>query len=354
MNLQEQTPSRIPVNLVTGFLGVGKTTALMKLLADKPADEYWAVVVNEFGEVGIDGATLSMAGDGLQVAEVPGGCVCCTTSPMLRTALNRLVKDRRPDRLLIEPSGLGHPAGIVDLLRDPFMAKTFEVRAVVTLLDPRHLDDLRYTGHETWRDQIQLADVLILNKCDLADAAQIDRAQAMSAALFPPKLAVLTAVNSEFDPTLLDLELHPERWPEPGTPHAHSANAPLLARRKAKPTTAAEPESWPIRKQQSSLGSHSCGWIFPPETLFDSAALANLFESLNQPDRLGLSGLSRAKAVVHTERDWYRFDWVDGMPGVMPAAWRRDSRLELIVQAPVAPDWSAVEQLIEAAKISTV
>ncbi len=351
MNPVEMNPPRIPVNLITGFLGVGKATALMKLLADKPAAEYWAIVVNEFGEVGIDGTTLSTAGEGLQVAEVPGGCVCCTTSPMLRTALNRLVKDRRPDRLLIEPSGLGHPAGIVDLLRDPFMAKTFELRAVVTLLDPRHLDDLRYTGHETWRDQIQLADVLILNKCDLADAAQLERTQAMSAALFPPKLAVVTSVNGTFDPALLDLELHPERWPEQGTPHAHSGNPPLTARRKAKQTAPVEPEKWPMRKQQSSLGSHSCGWIFAPETLFDSAALANLFEALNQPATLGLVGLTRAKAVMHTERDWYRFDWVDGMPGVMPAAWRRDSRLELIVQAPTAPDWTQVEQIILTARI---
>lgn len=354
MNTPVLNPLHIPVNLVTGFLGVGKTTALTKLLANKPANEYWAIVVNEFGEVGIDGATLSTAGDGLQVAEVPGGCVCCTTSPMLRTALNRLVKDRRPDRLLIEPSGLGHPAGIVDLLRDPFMAKTFEVRAVVTLLDPRHLDDRRYTSHETWRDQIQLADVLILNKCDLADAAQINHAQAMSAALFPPKLSVLTSVNGEFDPALLDLELHPERWPELGTLHAHSANVPLTTRRKAKQTAPTEPETWPVCKQQSSLGNHSCGWIFQPETLFDSAALVVIFESLNQPEKLALAGLSRAKAVVHTERDWYRFDWVDGMPSVMPAAWRRDSRLELIVQAPAVPDWSSVERLILAAQIRTV
>ena len=143
--------NKIPVNLITGFLGVGKTTALMRLLAAKPADEYWAVVVNEFGEVGIDGATLSTAGEGLQVAEVPGGCVCCTTSPMLRTALNQLVKARRPDRLLIEPSGLGHPAGIVDLLRDPFMAKTFEVRAVLTLLDPRHRSAIPvFLRHSGW------------------------------------------------------------------------------------------------------------------------------------------------------------------------------------------------------------
>lgn len=64
---------------------------------------------------------------------------------------------------------------------------------------------------------------------------------------------------------------------------------------------------------------------------------------------MGLAGLTRAKAVVHTERDWYRLDWVDGMqPGAQPAAWRRDSRIELIVQVETAPDWSQIEQALAA------
>ncbi|WP_169741307.1 CobW family GTP-binding protein [Andreprevotia chitinilytica] len=346
------------MNLVTGFLGVGKTTALLKLLADKPADEYWAVVVNEFGEVGIDGATLSGdGGDAVQVAEVPGGCICCTTSPMLRVALGKIAKGgierKRPDRLLIEPSGLGHPAGIVDLLRDPMVASAYELHAVVTLLDPRHLDDSRYTGNETWRDQIELADVLVLNKADLAEAVQIDRALKLGDALFPPKLAVVTAVKGAFDAALLDLALDASRWPDAPQPHQHglAAQTSLAPRRKSRDVVA-EPVSWPIRKTQSSLGSHSCGWIYPPDAMFHSAALAALFEQLSDPVALGLQGLSRAKGVFHTERDWYRFDWVDGMPGATVSAYRRDSRFEVIVDAATPPDWAALEAAIAVALIA--
>ncbi|BCL77127.1 cobalamin biosynthesis protein CobW [Jeongeupia sp. HS-3] len=337
--------SRIPVNLVSGFLGVGKTTAMMRLLADKPAGEYWAVIVNEFGEVGIDGATLSSAGEGLQVAEVPGGCICCTTSPMLRTTLTKLARGRRPDRLLIEPSGLGHPAGIIDLLRDPFLSKVYATQAVVTLIDARHLDDSRYTSHETWRDQIELADVLVLNKIDLADVEQIERARRFAAALYPPKLAVIEARQGVFDVALLDLALQPSRWPEaaPATPSAHA-----LAPRRPVASAAAAVKYWPQRNMQTSLGSESCGWIFPAETQFFSAALAALFDEAV----MLLPGLTRAKGVFNTERDWYRLDWVDGYSGAAVSAYRRDSRVEFIVANDSPVDWAVVETRLAAALIS--
>ncbi|MBB5192103.1 G3E family GTPase [Silvimonas terrae] len=341
----------IPVNLITGFLGVGKTTSIAHLLASKPADEFWAVVVNEFGEVGIDGATLSAAGDGLQVAEVPGGCICCTTSPMLRVNLNKLVQGKRPDRILIEPSGLGHPAGIIDLLRDPFMGNTFEVRGVVTLMDARHLEDARYTRNETWRDQIELADVLVINKTDLADAGQLDAAVAMARAAFPPKLAVVQVQNGLFDAALLDAPLNPERWQD--APHAVGTHNPLAPRRKAEAAApVATPQgNEPLRKAQSSLGSHACGWIFSPQTLFDSGAIADLFQAFQTPDSLGVAGISRAKGVFHTERDWYRFDWVDAYPSANISAYRRDSRFEIIVEGANAPDWTALETRLLAARI---
>lgn len=352
----------IPVNLVTGFLGVGKTTGVMNLLSQKPADEYWAIVVNEFGEIGIDGATLSSQGEGLQVAEVPGGCICCTTSPMLRVTLGKLARGKRPDRLLIEPSGLGHPAGIIDLLRDPMLASAFEVRAVVSLLDSRHLEDQRYTLHETWRDQLQLADVLVINKCDIADEAQIARAEAMGAAFFPPKLAIVRSVKGQFSPALLDLELHPERWtPSLENSHPrgvpHGAYSPASSRpsmfKSISGKTALEPEVWPICKTQSSLGSHSCGWIFPPDTLFSSSKVADLFTAMSSAATLGLVGITRGKGIFNTERDWYRFDWVDGMSSAVPVAYRRDSRFEVIVECDPAPDWCLLTEALMATLISS-
>ena len=101
----------IRTHLITGFLGVGKTTAILNLLKQKPEDEKWAVLVNEFGEVGVDGAVLQS--QGAVVKEIPGGCLCCVSGLPFQIGLNMLIAKEKPDVLLIEPTGLGHPRNIL-------------------------------------------------------------------------------------------------------------------------------------------------------------------------------------------------------------------------------------------------
>jgi G3E family GTPase len=330
---------RVPVNLITGFLGVGKTTAVRHLLASKPANEYWAVLVNEFGEVGIDGAAIASMGDGLNVVEVPGGCICCTTSPMLRVSLTKLLRAKRPDRLLIEPSGLGHPAGIVDVLRDPFLAAALELRAIITLVDPRQLDDTRYTLNETWRDQIALADVLVANKCDRADAAQVDRFNTMAAGLYPPKQAWVTTSQGEVSLDVLDI--HREDMGSQATTlpaarlirPAHKSDATLSLVKGA--------EGCVIRDNQVGHQA-SRGWVWLPEQRFSAERLAALFQRLHDGEALALPTVARAKGVFHTDHGWLLFNWVNGEASAMEIAWRRDSRAEVIVDS-AAPDWSRFE-----------
>jgi G3E family GTPase len=99
---------RIPVNLITGYLGVGKTTAIVNLLKEKPEDEKWAVLVNDFGEVSIDHLTLASEGDKeLQVMEVEGGCICCSAAQNMHFSLQMMLTRLRPNRILIEPTGMG-------------------------------------------------------------------------------------------------------------------------------------------------------------------------------------------------------------------------------------------------------
>ena len=94
----------IPTNIITGFLGVGKTTAITHLLKNKPEGERWAVLVNEFGEIGIDGSLIAgndSEQSGVFIREVPGGCMCCTAGLPMQMALTMLLAKAKPDRLLI-------------------------------------------------------------------------------------------------------------------------------------------------------------------------------------------------------------------------------------------------------------
>ena len=93
--------NRVPTNILTGFLGVGKTTTILNLLKNKPEKENWAVLVNEFGEIGIDGAL--MTDQGALIKEVPGGCMCCTAGVPMSVGITALLR-QKPDRLLIEPT----------------------------------------------------------------------------------------------------------------------------------------------------------------------------------------------------------------------------------------------------------
>lgn len=152
-------------NLITGFLGSGKTTSILHLLANKDPAEKWAVLVNEFGEVGIDGALLANSG---ALLKIPGGCMCCVNGLPMQVGLNTLLRQGKPDRLLIEPTGLGHPKQILDLLTAPVYEPWIDLRATLCILDPRLLLDEKSVANDNFRDQLAAADIIVANKTDRA------------------------------------------------------------------------------------------------------------------------------------------------------------------------------------------
>ena len=159
----------IPTNVITGFLGVGKTTALLHLLKTKPTNERWAILVNEFGEVGIDGGIFNgneTEEDGVFIREVPGGCMCCAAGLPMQIALNRLISKAKPQRLLIEPTGLGHPKEVLAVLAAEHYQQVLDLRATITLVDARKVHEARYANHATFQQQLAVADVIVANKSD--------------------------------------------------------------------------------------------------------------------------------------------------------------------------------------------
>jgi G3E family GTPase len=206
-------------NLITGFLGSGKTTSILHLLAHKPADEKWAVLVNEFGEVGIDGALL--ADSGALLKEIPGGCMCCVNGLPMQVGLNTLLRQGKPDRLLIEPTGLGHPKQILDILTAAVYEPWIDLRATLCVLDPRQLLDSKVMANDNFRDQLAAADVIISNKTDRMTAESEQAFDAWWQEHAGERLHI-GATHGNIDPKLLDLpRLNLAPLPE-SAEHAHS------------------------------------------------------------------------------------------------------------------------------------
>jgi G3E family GTPase len=180
----------IPTNIISGFLGVGKTTAILHLFSNKPATEKWAVLVNEFGKIGIDGHLYQS--NGIAVKEIPGGCMCCAQGLPLQVAVNRLLRETQPDRLIIESSGIGHPAGVLKTLTGESFNKVLTLKSGICLLDPENLIRPEFQNNELFKEQIQLADVLVANKTDLASVEALQAFQQLSESLTPAKKLITT------------------------------------------------------------------------------------------------------------------------------------------------------------------
>ena len=157
--------------MLTGFLGAGKTTLLNQILHAR-AGEKIAVIVNEFGEAGIDGQLVVGAEE--EILELNNGCICCTVRGDLTRAVDNLMARRGEiDRIVIETTGLADPAPVIQsfILEETLRSNT-ELDAVVTVVDARHI--YQQLDNEQAREQIAFADIIILNKTDLVSEHGLD------------------------------------------------------------------------------------------------------------------------------------------------------------------------------------
>jgi G3E family GTPase len=154
----------LKTTILTGFLGAGKTTLLNHLLSHSKAERI-AVIVNEYGEIGIDGKLVLETQD--EIIELNNGCVCCTVRTDLITAIHGLLDSGREiDRILIETSGLADPAPVIQsFMLDEILSKHLKLDAIITVVDARHIRE--QLNMDEAREQISFADVLLLNKVDL-------------------------------------------------------------------------------------------------------------------------------------------------------------------------------------------
>ncbi|WP_226573857.1 CobW family GTP-binding protein [Acuticoccus sediminis] len=193
---------KIPTTILSGFLGAGKTTLVNHIL-QAPKTGRTAIIVNEYGDVGIDGQLILSTDE--EVIELNNGCICCTVRADLIGAITRLLeRDQAIDRIIVETSGLADPAPVIQsFLIDEGLAARLSLDAVVTVIDALHVID--QLAHDEAREQVAFADVLVLNKTDLVDTQHLARTRARLRAL-NPLATIVEAEHSQVDlSAVLDL-----------------------------------------------------------------------------------------------------------------------------------------------------
>lgn len=159
------------VNLLFGFLGSGKTTLAKHLLAHRAKGLKTAVIVNEFGEVGVDGDILR--GDNVDVVELNSGCLCCTLKGSLMLAIDELRTRAKVDRVIVEATGVAQPAELLEtLVESP--GEALDIGPLVTVVDAFKFPKLVSMLGDFYGDQVENADVVIVNKVDLVTPAQLE------------------------------------------------------------------------------------------------------------------------------------------------------------------------------------
>ncbi|MEO1329298.1 MAG: GTP-binding protein [Pseudomonadota bacterium] len=267
---------KTPVTLLTGYLGAGKTTLLNRILTEQHGKKY-AVVVNEFGEIGIDNDLVVGADE--EVFEMNNGCICCTVrGDLIRIVGGLLDRAEQFDGVLIETTGLADPGPVIQtFFVDDALRERTRLDQVVTVVDAAHFLDKVDEAHEA-EEQAAFADLLILNKIDLVDAEQLEKVRAKLRSLNPQARVIETQNSAAPLEAVLDraafdlnrlLEIEPGFLEEDPEDHEHddsivsvslSSDAPLEAKAFSEWMRALVREHGPkIFRSKGVLAFHDAG-----------------------------------------------------------------------------------------------
>jgi G3E family GTPase len=336
---------RIPTNLIVGFLGSGKTTAIGKLINRRPAGQKWSIFINEYGMVSIDQAIVDTGTSDLAVEELGGGCACCTMSYAFQPLLAQFIRRSKPDRLIVEPSGASHPANVIDMLRSPNFSSVIDLRNTICLIDPSDFENERKRETAVFHDQIQVADIVIINWTDKRDRSLIDRCRCWIETFAPPKLLILESSFGEIDPACLDVDASLVR--SATFPDAHSKLATILGDVPMLDVVNTSDESSisanlakpgvPLRLANNDKEHDACGWVFHVDDIFVRERIFELLESI-QP-------IARLKGIFRCEDGWWSINRAKDTTSRSASVYRRDSRLEIILDQP-SISWLELERRI--------
>ena len=301
----------IPTHVIAGPLGACKTSLIRHLLAQRPPNERWAVLINEFGQIGLDAALLTRDIEGIALGEVAGGCLCCVNGAPFQIGLGRLLRKARPDRLFIEPSGLGHPAQLLRQLSEAPWQGVLAVQPCVLVLDAQALA-VGKPLPTTQQEALNSAGLLVLNKSEDLDSADRQRI----AAQLPARRLYWTQ----------QAELPLSELPGLETQAVEGVDNFSVPKGLAQMPAVWKDPALPICLSQEQEGGWSIGWRWHPSQAFEATLVGRWLESL---------AWRRAKLVIHSVEGWVSANALDNsVLEWRPSEWRRDSRIELIFSEP--------------------
>lgn len=294
------------VDTVYGFLGSGKTTFIRRVLEAWGQQERLVVLVNEFGEVGIDGALLQ--GLGQEVVELPSGCICCSLQADFKRQLLEIAADLKPERVIIEPTGVASITQVEGILGHEVFADKISRIHKILVVDATTFFELYKANRNFVETQVEHASLVLLNKCDLAAEKQLALIQSALVAIKPELHVIRTQYGAvdweEYHLTLAALA-------DSQVPAAPPASFRL--RREQAVTVHPGPHAERVvhlQTQAIGLGLESLGWELG-EAVFRQECLTALFDVLLQQADLG--EVVRAKGIFHTDQGWQLLEIASGV-----------------------------------------
>ena len=218
------------IDIISGFLGAGKTTLIKKLLKEAYADEQVVLIENEFGEIGIDGGFLKEAG--IQIREMNSGCICCSLVGDFGTSLKEVVDKYHPDRILIEPSGVGKLSDVIKAVQGVQGDADIVLNSYTTVVDAKKCKMYMRNFGEFFNNQVEYAGAIIMSRTDIIDEKKAQQAMELLRGI-NAKAAIITTPIEKLDgkkilevmekPVSLEEELMAEEevCPECGHVHEH-------------------------------------------------------------------------------------------------------------------------------------
>ena len=200
------------IDIISGFLGAGKTTFIKKLLEEAIAGEQVVLIENEFGEIGIDGGFLKDSG--IEIREMNSGCICCSLVGDFGKSLEEVLTKYQPDRVIIEPSGVGKLSDVMKAVRDVAANLEVALNSAVTVVDASKCKMYMKNFGEFFNNQVAYAGTIILSRTDVADAKKVDAAVKMLREANPKAVIVTTPVSQLTGSQLLEIIEKPDTMEE--------------------------------------------------------------------------------------------------------------------------------------------